>query len=454
VENLDMLDKLNNLQGLADEEYNRRVEEQVNKAMGLYWQRMTQLMPGVDQQAGYGGGGGEPTAETTGNPKLDYSGLKKTLQQGHVEIKVPKQEESSQKESDKHPNTKKEKSSSQNKREKAIKKYLQDNTAVFNSLASQLQNPFTSHKYKQRFNDLVNTPGYSIYAGKIIPNNLYPYIQAGFNRGINQHPVETAGFNNLTPEQIEAIKAGYNVANGKYPWDGDFKEIDKYQKAPVQNENGDFVTSTGIFVPEIYVRTIKKWESDPLFGDKKDLYLDGPKNFRNPESNESMTIYGIKPGTVDDLINRGYFLNLKNASRQEKLKYIQDNPEATVAEILGAYIDITMSSLYPEGYSIDDVHKNFGLIATYYNQNLSEERWKGDFRNLMLEDNGYGIIAHNILWYDMLGKKPQYSGKFQMCTEEKDKNGIIVKKIFPAEKKANWKPRWEDKTKYFLKKYF
>jgi hypothetical protein len=49
VENLDMLDKLNNLQGLADEEYNRRVEEQVNKAMGLYWQRMTQMIPGVEE---------------------------------------------------------------------------------------------------------------------------------------------------------------------------------------------------------------------------------------------------------------------------------------------------------------------------------------------------------------------------------------------------------------------
>jgi hypothetical protein len=64
-----MLDKLNNLQGLADEEYNRRVEEQVNKAMGLYGQRMTQMMPVVGQ-AGYGGGGGGPQVKPDNGKKL------------------------------------------------------------------------------------------------------------------------------------------------------------------------------------------------------------------------------------------------------------------------------------------------------------------------------------------------------------------------------------------------
>jgi hypothetical protein len=102
AENLHMLQTLDNYKQKAEEEHQRQVNQAVEMAKARHQEKLFNdfVMPMIKQQnASYGSGGSGPTAEATKNPNLNYFGLKKPLQQGHAEIKVSKQQESSQKES-------------------------------------------------------------------------------------------------------------------------------------------------------------------------------------------------------------------------------------------------------------------------------------------------------------------------------------------------------------------
>jgi hypothetical protein len=435
-----MLHALDTYKQKAEEEHQRQVNQAVEMAKARHQEKLFNdfVMPMIKQHnAVYGGGGGGPTAGNTkavGNPYLDYSDLKKTLQQGHVEIKVPKQEESSQKESDKHPNTKKEKSSSQNKREKAIKKYLQDNTAVFNSNLSTLLSPATVNASRNTLQKLSNPSGYSLYADKIIPNKLYPYIANGFTMAIKGYPIEATISGSLSKEQVEAIKAGYNIADGKYPWDDEFKEIDKYQKAPLRLNNGDVVISTGTVVPKVIIDLTYWWEAYNL----KDI-KDNIATFVNKilPTDFSMTPPGIKPSRVKEVIQNGHFQNLKEATKAEIIDYVSRHPYESTGEIIGSSMDRWMNTMYPEGYSFKDLEQNIALILQLYH--FGDK--KPPHNKPLVEADGYGVLAHNHYWYDIKNKPPQYSDKLSFFKDIKGERTITsedeVRLIIPSFQKKN-----------------
>ena len=245
----------------------------------------------------------------------------------------------------------------------------------------------------------------------------------------------------LSQYQKEAFMYGYNLQLGYDNIDinHNVEHINNYHNyAPIRLINGDVVTSNGELIPKRCIESILWFEKGGILKDYYDSVLAFEGNLKNPFLDESMTSFNIKPSKLDEIQLYGYLKNLEKLSHFDKVHYLNNNSYQAVGEMLCAYRDRwTPESIgKEEKVKQQEFDRNFALYAQLYHQ--SEQYPPND--KPQLESWGYGIIAHNHMWYTYNKKTPEYSGKFTLI----DGSFEEVKGKNPTEKdksEYSWRTR-------------
>lgn len=328
-------------------------------------------------------------------------------------------------------------------RDKQIEGQLIDKTKDFHNLLVKLSasrdpkrfEKFINIQLKESFKKNTNY----LYRGKRVPASFFLNASLGYMKALGgRNYKKKISYPIHSNYNKEAFMYGYKILHGIDTFDNKNNTValDKYHNyAPIKLNNGDVITSIGRRVPARYMLTMRWFE----YSSEKEI-LDNqiaPILSLYLKKDESMTSFNIKPSKIETVRDDyGYFKNLEGESRNSNIMYLNDNSYQATGEILGAYIDRWMPELYGDNnYKQEDIDKNFALMAQMFHQ---EEKSYGPIPNAVIEDWGYGMIAHNHMWYEYLKKEPEYSGKFSLL---KSSLYADMKKKRPAE--------W-DKTKYYF----